>query len=322
MLVELRPECLLGDVTCREGALPTVGLQVRTLILHATSTRVPDTHSAVRWATKWHTGGEQWLGIPRVRSPEGWSGWGTAVTPLRLGVACAWTQPPVTAQLPRPLKISVRHKSAHLRYNYTQLTQSLHSDTPQATRSTARRVSQECLTRVVCSRFSKQGGAFEVRQVLSPPASSADVTSSFAGTSQLFSSQETASIEGVFFAGGINFPKFRPFFSIVGWDLGLLSFRLPLLSLFCLLLTVFVLLVLVCSTPHSVVLVLVCALPESFQCWRQTLPLRGSFVLESQTGTSSRSVRLALGVRRCRSARRSTSPLTATSSRLAPYTGT
>ena len=37
MLVELRPECLLGDVTRREGALPTVGLQVRTLILHATS---------------------------------------------------------------------------------------------------------------------------------------------------------------------------------------------------------------------------------------------------------------------------------------------
>ena len=33
---------------------------------------------------------------------------------------------------------------------------SFHSDTPQATRSTARRVSQECLTRVVCSRFSKQ----------------------------------------------------------------------------------------------------------------------------------------------------------------------
>ena len=31
---------------------------------------------------------------------------------------------------------------------------SFHSDTPQATRSTARRVSQECLTRVVCSRFS------------------------------------------------------------------------------------------------------------------------------------------------------------------------
>ena len=49
-------ECLLGDVTRREGALPTVGLQVRTSILHATSTRVPDTHSAVRWATNWHTG--------------------------------------------------------------------------------------------------------------------------------------------------------------------------------------------------------------------------------------------------------------------------
>ena len=31
--------------------------------------------------------------------------------------------------------------------------------TPQATRSTARRVSQGCLTRVVCSRFSKQGSA-------------------------------------------------------------------------------------------------------------------------------------------------------------------
>ena len=103
MLVELRPECLLGDVTRREGALPTVGLQVRTLILHATSTRVPDTHSAVRVATKWHTGGQQWR-VPRVRSPEGWSGWGTAVTPLGLGVACAWTQPPVTAQLLRPLK--------------------------------------------------------------------------------------------------------------------------------------------------------------------------------------------------------------------------
>ena len=44
MLVELRLECLLGDVTSREGALPTVGLQVRTLILHATSTPVPDPH--------------------------------------------------------------------------------------------------------------------------------------------------------------------------------------------------------------------------------------------------------------------------------------
>ena len=36
-------ECLLGDATSRESALPAVGLQVRTLILHATSTRVPDT---------------------------------------------------------------------------------------------------------------------------------------------------------------------------------------------------------------------------------------------------------------------------------------
>ena len=101
-----------------------------------------------------------------MRSPEGWSGWGTAVTPLGLGVACAWTQPPLTAQRPRPVKISVRHMPAHLRYHYTQHTQApfpsfpsfpsfpFHSDTPQATRSTARRVSQECLTRVVCSRFS------------------------------------------------------------------------------------------------------------------------------------------------------------------------
>ena len=119
------------------------------------SESVPDTHSAVRWATKWHTGGEQWLGIPRVRSPEGWSGWGTAVTPLGLGVACAWTQPPVTAQLPRPLKISVRHMPAHLRSNCTQHTLALHSDTPQATRSTARRVSQECLTRVLCVAVSR-----------------------------------------------------------------------------------------------------------------------------------------------------------------------
>ena len=76
-------------------------------------------------ATKWHTGGEQWLGIPRVRSREGWSGWGTVVTPLGLGVVCAWTQPPVTAQLPHPPKVSVRHKPAHLRYNHTQHTQAL-----------------------------------------------------------------------------------------------------------------------------------------------------------------------------------------------------
>ena len=33
----------LGDATRCEGALPTVGLQVRTLSLHATGTRVPDT---------------------------------------------------------------------------------------------------------------------------------------------------------------------------------------------------------------------------------------------------------------------------------------
>ena len=39
----LEPECLLGDATRCEGALPAVGLQVRTLILHATGTRVPDT---------------------------------------------------------------------------------------------------------------------------------------------------------------------------------------------------------------------------------------------------------------------------------------
>ena len=56
---------------------------------------------------------------------------------------------------------SVRHKSAHLRYNYTQHTQALHSDTPQATRNTARRVSQECPTRVVCSRFSKHSAPGE-----------------------------------------------------------------------------------------------------------------------------------------------------------------
>ena len=52
-----------------------------------------------------------------------------------------------------------------------------HSDTPQATRSTARRVSQECLTRVVCSRFSFRSGSSKVRQDLSLPASSASVTS-------------------------------------------------------------------------------------------------------------------------------------------------
>ena len=51
-----------------------------------------------------------------------------------------------------------------------------HSDTPQATRSTAR-VSQECLTRVVLSRCSFRSGSSKVRQDLSLPASSASVTS-------------------------------------------------------------------------------------------------------------------------------------------------
>ena len=74
-------------------------------------------------------------------------------------------------------KISVRHKSAHLRYNYTQHTQALHSDTPQATRSTARRVSQECLTRVVCSRFSFREWLQQGQEVFPEPSSSASVTS-------------------------------------------------------------------------------------------------------------------------------------------------
>ena len=73
---------------------------------------------------------------------------------------------------------------------------------------------------MLCVAVSPSGRrACEVRQVLSPPASSADVTSSFAGSSQLFSSQETASIEGVFFTGGINFAKFRPSFR---WSAGIL----------------------------------------------------------------------------------------------------
>ena len=54
---------------------------------------------------------------------------------------------------------------------------SFHSDTPQATRSTARRVSQECLTRVVCSCFSKTGGSCSAKRGFAPglPSSSRSV---------------------------------------------------------------------------------------------------------------------------------------------------
>ena len=74
---------------------------------------------------------------------EGLERMGQSCHSFGVGVARAWTRPPVTAQRHRPLKISVRHMPTHLRYNCTQHTQALHSDTPQ-----------ECLTRVVCSRFS------------------------------------------------------------------------------------------------------------------------------------------------------------------------
>ena len=43
---------------------------------------------------------------------------------------------------------------------------------------------------------------------MSPPASSADVTSSFAGTSQLFSSQGTASVEGEYIVVGTTIAEF------------------------------------------------------------------------------------------------------------------
>ena len=52
-------ECLLGHATRREGALPAVGLQVRTLILHATGTRVPDTVlCGAVWTPWWKNPGD------------------------------------------------------------------------------------------------------------------------------------------------------------------------------------------------------------------------------------------------------------------------
>ena len=79
-----------------------------------------------------------------VRSRIGQSRASSTNLPLQLRivqmwreVACAWTQPPVTAQLPRPLKTSVRHKSAHSRFNCIQHTGPSTMTLPQATCSTA-----------------------------------------------------------------------------------------------------------------------------------------------------------------------------------------
>ena len=76
---------------------------------------------------------------------------------------------------------------------------------------------------------------------MSPPASSADVTSSFAGTSQLFSSQGTASVEGEYIVVGTTIAEFGvlgfgwvvlsgPFMFLILLCSSSLSFRLSLLS--------------------------------------------------------------------------------------------
>ena len=93
---------------------------------------------------------------------------------------------------------------------------SFHSDTPRATRNTARRVSQECLTSVVCSRFSFREerarlGRFCPLLPRRPMLRRLDDD-----TSLLFSSQET---EGLFLVAGINIPEYRPYFDgALGWS--------------------------------------------------------------------------------------------------------
>ena len=78
--------CSTGLRKEREGAPPAVGLQVRTLTLHATGTRVPDTVlcSAVGSCTL----GESEARDPLVEEPRGWIAQGAlAVTPLGKGRA-------------------------------------------------------------------------------------------------------------------------------------------------------------------------------------------------------------------------------------------
>ena len=117
----------------------------------------------------------------------------------------------------------MRHKSAHLRSNYTQHTQALlpsflpsDRDTPQAQRSVARTV---CLqsAHVRAQPFLKNSeerarlGRFCPLLPRRPTLRRLDDD-----TSLLFSSQES---EGLFLIAGINIPVYRPHYDgVLGWS--------------------------------------------------------------------------------------------------------
>ena len=109
--------CSTGLRTEREGAPPAVGLQGRTLNLHATSTRVPDTVlcSAVGNCTL----GESEARDPLVEEPRGWTAHGAlAVTPLGKGRAAKNAAECDSQRAPCAKKESVRSTST-LRHNCT-----------------------------------------------------------------------------------------------------------------------------------------------------------------------------------------------------------
>ena len=133
-------ECLLSDATRREGALPAVGLQVRNLILHATSTRVPDTVLCGAGGSVART---PWVSAkardPMVEEPRGWIALGAAgCHSLREGMCCEERSSCDSQRAPSAKKVC----DSHTHTDTTEHNTHSHSDsnTPRAQRSVARTV--------------------------------------------------------------------------------------------------------------------------------------------------------------------------------------
>ena len=186
-----------------------------------------------------HTGGS-WSTPTVQRCPKGEAVCGSTTTNPK--------QPHTTMTYgePRPLlKATGTHCAyfANIVKNFLfQFFLSFHSDTPQATRSTARRVSQECRTRVVCGRFS-------FRLALAPPcavlrlASSSSSRSVSARTDGVFRYVRLPRFAGaLFFSGQFVFVYFGDFFQqgslvwerlvVQPWLQYILFYCLPFLSFY------------------------------------------------------------------------------------------
>ena len=134
--------CSTGLRTEREGAPPAVGLQGRTVNLHATGTRVPDT--VLRSAVGSCTLGESEARYTMVEEPRGWTAYGAlADTPLGKGRA-AKNAAECDSQRAPCAKKRVCAVQAHSDTTALDTRWHSHSDSPhtQCTRSVKQRVTR------------------------------------------------------------------------------------------------------------------------------------------------------------------------------------